>query len=182
MAARLGIELPISIDQRIAGAEKVGEHKTSMLQDLEAGRPLELEPWWARWSNSANGWALRCRTRARCMLARSCWRAASRVEGRRAGRGCEKSLGAAERGALVAMIMIANLQYAWTLFVNPIQASTGWKLSDIQWGFTLFILCQTWVMPLEGWLIDRLGAAHLHHDRRRSCAASAGRRWATPAR
>ena len=40
---KLGLELPISIDQRIAGAEKVGEHKTSMLQDLEAGRPLELE-------------------------------------------------------------------------------------------------------------------------------------------
>lgn len=40
---RLGLELPISIDQRIAGAEKVGEHKTSMLQDLEAGRPLEVE-------------------------------------------------------------------------------------------------------------------------------------------
>jgi len=42
-AAKLGIELPVSIDQRIAGAEKVGEHKTSMLQDLEAGRPMELE-------------------------------------------------------------------------------------------------------------------------------------------
>jgi 2-dehydropantoate 2-reductase len=40
---KLGLELPISIDQRIAGAEKVGEHKTSMLQDLEAGRPMELE-------------------------------------------------------------------------------------------------------------------------------------------
>jgi len=44
VANKLGMELPISIDQRIAGAEKVGEHKTSMLQDLEAGRPLELEP------------------------------------------------------------------------------------------------------------------------------------------
>ena len=44
VAAKLGIELPISIDQRMAGAEKVGAHKTSMLQDLEAGRPLELEP------------------------------------------------------------------------------------------------------------------------------------------
>jgi 2-dehydropantoate 2-reductase len=43
VAARLNIELPISIDQRMAGAEKVGEHKTSMLQDLEAGRPMELE-------------------------------------------------------------------------------------------------------------------------------------------
>jgi 2-dehydropantoate 2-reductase len=43
VARKLGIEMPITIDQRIAGAEKVGEHKTSMLQDLEAGRPLELD-------------------------------------------------------------------------------------------------------------------------------------------
>ena len=43
VASGLGVEIPISIEQRIAGAEKVGEHKTSMLQDLEAGRPLELE-------------------------------------------------------------------------------------------------------------------------------------------
>ena len=43
VSGKLGMELPISIEQRIAGAEKVGEHKTSMLQDLEAGRPMELE-------------------------------------------------------------------------------------------------------------------------------------------
>jgi 2-dehydropantoate 2-reductase len=43
VSQRLGMELPGSIDQRMAGAEKVGEHKTSMLQDLEAGRPMELE-------------------------------------------------------------------------------------------------------------------------------------------
>jgi 2-dehydropantoate 2-reductase len=43
LATKLGVELPVSIEQRIAGAEKVGEHKTSMLQDLEAGRPMELE-------------------------------------------------------------------------------------------------------------------------------------------
>ncbi|MBI3695941.1 MAG: oxidoreductase, partial [Acidobacteria bacterium] len=43
VARRLGMELPVSIDQRMAGAEKVGEHKTSMLQDLESGRPMELE-------------------------------------------------------------------------------------------------------------------------------------------
>jgi 2-dehydropantoate 2-reductase len=43
VAAKLNIELPITIDQRMAGAEKVGPHKTSMLQDLEAGRPMELE-------------------------------------------------------------------------------------------------------------------------------------------
>ena len=59
--------------------------------------------------------------------------------------------------SLIAMIMIANLQYSWTLFVKPLQASTGWKLSDIQFAFTLFILFQTWVQPLDGWLIDRLG-------------------------
>ena len=59
--------------------------------------------------------------------------------------------------SLVAMIMIANLQYAWTLFVQPLQGATGWKLSDIQFAFTLFIVCQTWVQPLDGWLIDRLG-------------------------
>ncbi len=43
VAQKLGMELPISIDQRMAGAEKVGEHKPSMLQDVEAGRPIELE-------------------------------------------------------------------------------------------------------------------------------------------
>ena len=43
VANKLGIELPVSIEQRMAGAEKVGEHKTSMLQDLEAGRPMELD-------------------------------------------------------------------------------------------------------------------------------------------
>jgi len=59
--------------------------------------------------------------------------------------------------SLIAMIMIANLQYAWTLFVTPIQTNTQWKLSDIQFAFTLFILFQTWVQPLDGWLIDRLG-------------------------
>jgi OFA family oxalate/formate antiporter-like MFS transporter len=59
--------------------------------------------------------------------------------------------------SLVAMIMIANLQYAWTLFVQPLRTATGWGLADIQFAFTLFILFQTWVQPLDGWLIDRLG-------------------------
>src|ERR1700680_1851195 len=59
--------------------------------------------------------------------------------------------------AVVAMMMIANLQYAWTLFVKPIIGATHWKLSDVQWGFTLFIAFETWIMPCSGWLIDRLG-------------------------
>ena len=58
---------------------------------------------------------------------------------------------------VIAMVMIANLQYGWTLFVNPIERDHGWSLANIQWAFTLFILFQTWVQPLDGWLIDRLG-------------------------
>jgi 2-dehydropantoate 2-reductase len=43
VASRLGIDMGVSIEQRLVGAEKVGHHKTSMLQDVEAGRPMELE-------------------------------------------------------------------------------------------------------------------------------------------
>jgi MFS transporter, OFA family, oxalate/formate antiporter len=59
--------------------------------------------------------------------------------------------------SLLAMIMIANLQYAWTLFVEPMQSATGWQRSDIQAAFALFVLFQTWVQPCDGWLVDRLG-------------------------
>jgi OFA family oxalate/formate antiporter-like MFS transporter len=59
--------------------------------------------------------------------------------------------------SVIVMLMIANFQYAWTLFVEPMRQSTGWKLSDIQYAFTLFILFQTWVQPCQGFLIDRLG-------------------------
>jgi OFA family oxalate/formate antiporter-like MFS transporter len=64
------------------------------------------------------------------------------------------------------MIQIANLQYAWTLFVQPIREASkafsgdpaGWSLSEVQWGFTIFIALETWAMPLTGWLIDSRGA------------------------
>ncbi len=59
--------------------------------------------------------------------------------------------------AVIAMIMIGNLQYAWTLFVQPMMTGTGWKLSEVQWGFTFFIATMTWTMPMAGWLIDRMG-------------------------
>ena len=59
--------------------------------------------------------------------------------------------------SLVAMIMIANLQYSWTLFVQPLREGNGWALADVQFAFTLFILFQTWVQPLDGWFIDRMG-------------------------
>src|ERR1051326_4916508 len=59
--------------------------------------------------------------------------------------------------AIVAMIMAGNQQYAWTLFVQPIRSATGWKLSEVQLAFTLFIALGTWAMPLSGWFIDRMG-------------------------
>jgi 2-dehydropantoate 2-reductase len=43
VASKIGIELPVSIERRMEGAARIGEHKTSMLQDLEAGRPIEIE-------------------------------------------------------------------------------------------------------------------------------------------
>jgi OFA family oxalate/formate antiporter-like MFS transporter len=61
--------------------------------------------------------------------------------------------------AVVAMIQIANLQYAWTLFVQPLRdAHPDWSRADVQWGFTIFIALETWAMPLTGWLIDKHGA------------------------
>jgi OFA family oxalate/formate antiporter-like MFS transporter len=59
--------------------------------------------------------------------------------------------------SVVAMMMIANLQYSWALFVKPIIKATGWKLSEVQLGFTLFIAFETWVMPFAGWFMDRFG-------------------------
>ena len=76
VAAKLGIELPISIDQRMAGAEKVGAHKTSMLQDLEAGRPMELEAVVGAVVELGNGSGYRCRRRAPCTPVQSYWTSA----------------------------------------------------------------------------------------------------------
>src|SRR3954466_6115348 len=59
--------------------------------------------------------------------------------------------------AVISMAMIGNLQYAWTMCVQPMMAATGWKLSEVQWGFTVFIAVMTWTMPLSGWLIDKMG-------------------------
>ena len=59
--------------------------------------------------------------------------------------------------AVISMMMIANLQYSWTKFVDPMIAATHWKLSDVQWAFSLFVAFQTWVMPFAGFMIDRVG-------------------------
>jgi OFA family oxalate/formate antiporter-like MFS transporter len=58
---------------------------------------------------------------------------------------------------VVCMCMVANLQYGWTLFVNPIGDKHHWPKTAIQVAFTIFVLTETWLVPLEGWLVDRLG-------------------------
>src|SRR6266403_3384941 len=58
---------------------------------------------------------------------------------------------------IICMVMIANLQYGWTLFVNPIDQKYHWGRAAIQVAFTIFILTETWLVPVEGWLVDRFG-------------------------
>ncbi|MGD0673866.1 MAG: oxalate/formate MFS antiporter [Polyangiaceae bacterium] len=58
---------------------------------------------------------------------------------------------------VVCMCMIANLQYGWTLFVNPIQDRHGWTRPSIQVAFSVFIILETWLVPIEGHLVDRFG-------------------------
>ncbi len=58
---------------------------------------------------------------------------------------------------ILCMIMIANLQYGWTLFVLPIDQANHWGRAAIQVAFTVFVICETWLLPLEGYVIDRIG-------------------------
>ncbi|MEA2977634.1 MAG: transporter, family, oxalate/formate antiporter [Alphaproteobacteria bacterium] len=58
---------------------------------------------------------------------------------------------------IICMVMIANLQYGWTLFVGPIDQKFGWGRAAIQVAFTIFVLTETWLVPFEGYLIDRFG-------------------------
>ena len=58
---------------------------------------------------------------------------------------------------IICMVMIANLQYGWTLFVSPIDEKYHWGRAAIQVAFTIFVLTETWLVPVEGWLVDRFG-------------------------
>jgi OFA family oxalate/formate antiporter-like MFS transporter len=58
---------------------------------------------------------------------------------------------------IICMVMVANLQYGWTLFVNPIDQKYHWGRAAIQVAFTIFVLTETWLVPVEGYLIDRFG-------------------------
>jgi OFA family oxalate/formate antiporter-like MFS transporter len=55
------------------------------------------------------------------------------------------------------MVLIANLQYGWTLFVNPMNKANGWSIGAIQVAFSIFIATETWLTPVEGWIVDRMG-------------------------
>jgi len=59
---------------------------------------------------------------------------------------------------IICMVLIANLQYGWTLFVNPINKTHGWSIASIQLAFSIFIALETWLTPIEGWIVDTLGA------------------------
>ena len=58
---------------------------------------------------------------------------------------------------MVCMALVANLQYAWTLFVGPMNARHHWGQASIQLAFSIFILTETWLVPVEGWLVDKFG-------------------------
>lgn len=58
---------------------------------------------------------------------------------------------------IFAMMAVANLQYAWTIFVDPIRTHMHTTLVEVQWTITLFIALETWLVPFEGYLIDKIG-------------------------
>src|ERR1700758_3233847 len=58
---------------------------------------------------------------------------------------------------IVCMVMIANLQYGWTLFVGPMNKAHGWPIVDIQLAFSIFVALETWLTPVQGWIVDHIG-------------------------
>jgi OFA family oxalate/formate antiporter-like MFS transporter len=58
---------------------------------------------------------------------------------------------------IICMACVANLQYGWTLFVDPMDAKFHWGRPAIQFAFTLFVAIETWLVPVEGYLVDRFG-------------------------
>lgn len=58
---------------------------------------------------------------------------------------------------VICMCMIANMQYGWTFFVNPMQEKHGWERAAIQVAFSIFIVTETWLVPIEGWFVDKYG-------------------------
>src|SRR5258705_42374 len=59
--------------------------------------------------------------------------------------------------SVLSMVAVANFQYGWTLFVKPLQKQLGVEQALIQVTFTVFVLLETWLVPFEGWLVDKFG-------------------------
>src|ERR1700751_4220824 len=59
--------------------------------------------------------------------------------------------------SVLSMVAVANLQYGWTLFVGPLQKHLNVEQALIQVTFTVFVLLETWLVPFEGWLVDKFG-------------------------
>src|ERR1700679_1878379 len=76
---------------------------------------------------------------------------AASTQGRNQGRVLQLVLG------IVCMVMIANLQYGWNLFVEPMSKAQHWSRTEIAGAFSLFVLTETWLVPVEGWFVDRFG-------------------------
>ncbi|SAK96725.1 major facilitator transporter [Caballeronia calidae] len=76
---------------------------------------------------------------------------AGQSHGRRQNRWVQLVIG------IVCMGLVANFQYAWTLFVMPMDAKHHWGQAAIQTAFTIFIVTETWLVPVEGWLVDKFG-------------------------
>lgn len=81
------------------------------------------------------------------MLARQ----AANIKGPPGGRWLQLVVG------IICMAMVANLQYGWTLFVSPMDAKHHWGLTGIQVAFSIFIVTETWLVPIEGWCVDKFG-------------------------
>ncbi len=58
---------------------------------------------------------------------------------------------------IICMASVANLQYGWTLFVLPLEKAHHWSKAEIQVAFTIFVLFETWLVPFEGWIVDKIG-------------------------
>src|SRR5689334_7939028 len=59
--------------------------------------------------------------------------------------------------AVMCMILIANYQYAWTLFVHPMAEAHKWDVAAIQVAFAIFVALETWLTPVDGWIADSIG-------------------------
>src|SRR5215469_10119262 len=58
---------------------------------------------------------------------------------------------------IICMVMVANLQYGWTYFVDPMKNAHNWDRASIQFAFTFFVATETWLVPVEGWFVDKFG-------------------------